>query len=262
MIQDLWVHRKYILSNGISGLLGRYQGTALGWVWAFLPSLALIAIYAVVFSKIMPVHRVGTGPVTVSFVLYLASGLLPWMAFSEFLVRGSQALLEATPYLKKMPIKEVVFVAQTSVGVLAILGIYLFIMCLTALFFGHYPNPAWLLMFPIAVLLGGLGFGIGCILAALNVFFRDVGQALGIILQIWMWMVPVIYVETVVPDSFKYLFWLNPVYPFLVGFREVFLYNQLPSILVWGAMVGWAALFIQLGMGLLHLLRGEIRDAI
>lgn len=262
MIQDLWVHRKYIFVNGINDILRRYQGTALGWVWAFLPSLALIGIYAVVFSKIMPVHRVGTGPLTVSFVLYLASGLLPWMAFCEFLVRGNQALLEAAPYLKKMPITEVVFVAQTSVGVLAVLGIYLFIMCLMALFFGHYPNPTWLLMIPIALLLGGLGFGIGCILAALNVFFRDVGQVLGIILQIWMWAVPVVYVESVVPDSFRYLFWLNPIYPFLVGFREVFLYNQFPTILIWGAMVGWAVLFIQLGTGLLYLLRSEIRDAL
>jgi lipopolysaccharide transport system permease protein len=262
MIQDLWVHRKYIFVNGINGLLGRYQGTVLGWIWGFLPSLALIAIYAVVFSKIMPVHRVGAGPTTVSYVLFLAAGLLPWMAFSEFLVRGSQALLEATPYLKKMPIKEVVFVAQSSVGVFAILIIYLCIISLLAICYGHYPTLTWLMMFPIAVLLCGLGFGIGCIFAVLNLFFRDVGQALGIILQIWMWMVPVIYSETVVPLSFRYLFWFNPVYPFLVGFREVILYNKMPDIILWGAMIGWAALFIQLGMGLLHLLRGEIRDVL
>jgi lipopolysaccharide transport system permease protein len=135
-------------------------------------------------------------------------------------------------------------------------------MCLIAPFFGNYPQPAWLLMLPLALLLGGLGFGIGCILAGLNVFFRDVGQALGIILQIWMWSVPVVYVEEIVPNSFRYLFWLNPIYPFLVGFREVFLDNQLPSAIIWGAMVGWSVLFILLGTGFLHLLRGEIRDAL
>ncbi len=178
MIKDLWVHKKYILVNGINGLLGRYRGTALGWAWAFLPSLALIGIYGIVFSKIMPAYRVGTGPMTVSFVLYLASGLIPFMAFSEFLVRGSQALLEAAVYLKKMPIKETVFVAQTSVGVLASLAISLLIMCMIAPFFGHYPKPAWLLMLPVALLLGGLGFGIGCILAALNVFFAMLGTLL------------------------------------------------------------------------------------
>jgi len=59
--------------------------------------LALIAIYAVGFSTVMPVQRIGTGPLAVSYVLYLTSGLLPWMAFSEFLLCGSQALLEASP---------------------------------------------------------------------------------------------------------------------------------------------------------------------
>ena len=93
------------------------------------------------------------------------------MAFSEFLVRGSQTLLDATPYLKKMPIKEEVFVTQASVGVFIILIIYLFMMCLVSLFYGHYPSPAWLLMVPIAILLGVLGFGLACILAVLNLSF-------------------------------------------------------------------------------------------
>jgi len=262
MIQDLWVHRRYILINGINDLLGRYQGTSLGWVWGFLPPLALIGIYAIVFSQIMPVDRVGTGDIAVSFVLYLASGLLPWMAFSELLGRGSTALLEAASYLKKMPIKEAVFVAPKSVGALANLSICLVVMCLVSAIFGHAPAPIWLLMFPIALLLCGLGFGMGCILAVLNLFFRDIGHVLGIILQIWMWLVPVIYVETIVPHSFRYLFWLNPVYPFLVGFREVFLYYQGPSLIIWGAMMGWTLLFIQLGMSAMHILRDEIRDAL
>jgi lipopolysaccharide transport system permease protein len=262
MIQDLWNHRRYIVVNGINGLLGRYQGTILGWAWVFLPPLALIAIYTVIFSKVMPVQRVGTGPLAVAYVLYLTSGLLPWMAFSEFLVRGSQALLEASPYLKKMPIKEVVFVAQSSISVLIILGIYLLLMCLVSLLFGHFPHPTWLLLVPIAILLGAMGFGLACILAVLNLFFRDVEQALGIILQIWLWMVPVIYLETVVPQSFRYLFWVNPIYPFLVGFREAFLYYNFPGIIFWGAMIGWAVFFSQLGMGLLYVMRGEIRDAL
>jgi len=261
MIYDLWIHRRYIAVNGINSLFGRYQGTILGLAWTFLPALALIIIYSVIFSKIMPVH-VDTGPQTISFALYLASGLLPWMAFSELLVRGSQTLLDATPYLKKMPIKEEVFVMQASVEGFIILIIYLFIICLMALVYGHYPSPAWLMIFPLAVILCLLGFGISCFLAVLNLLFSDIGQGLGIILQIWMWMIPIIYLETVVPPDFKYMFWLNPFYPFLVGFHEIFLYNRIPGILFWVAMIGWALVFSQLGTGLLHLLHDDLRDAL
>ena len=262
MLRDLWRYRRYIAVNAVNDLKSRHVGTTLGWGWVVLPSLALIVVYTVVFSEIMPSPKVGAAGSAVSFAMYLASGLLLWVGFSESLSRGTQSLLESAPYLKKLPIRESVFVAKSVAGGFLVLLISLAVLAVVAPLLGHAPTLVWFALVPVAALLCGMTFGMSCALAALNVFFRDVGQALSIALQVWMWLVPVVYVESIVPAAMRAAFWFNPVYPFLVATREIVLAHHLPVATVWLAMAAWTAAFGVIGLVVLEAVRGDLRDCL
>jgi len=261
MIRVLYHHRKYILQNAWSDLRYRYAGSGIGVIWNVLIPLAQILVYTVVFTRIMAVKLPGLAS-EFGFPLYLCSGFLPWMAFSECVGRGANSFLENAQYLKKMPIPEQVFVAQAAMSATMSLFISLVLLFLLALTMGSVPNWLWLFFPLVAVLFQGFGFGLGLLLSSLNVFFRDIGQLLGILLQIWMWITPVVYPETILPEALRLPMKLNPAYSFIHTMRELFLFNRLPEDWMWGAMVGWALGISALGYLVLRELRPEIRDVL
>jgi lipopolysaccharide transport system permease protein len=114
----------------------------------------------------------------------------------------------------------------------------------------------------VAILFQGFGFGLGLLFSTLNVFFRDIGQVLGIVLQIWMWMTPIVYPETILPEILRLSMKFNPAYPFIHAIREMFLYGRLPAGWMWWGMVGWAVGIPALGYLVLRKLRPEIRDVL
>ena len=110
-----WNYRLFIWRSAMSDLRHRYAGSTMGVFWNVLIPLAQILIYTLVFSQIMKIRLPGAGS-TVVFAIYLCSGLLPWLGFSECVSRGTQSFLENAHYLKKLPIPEQVFAAQNAVG--------------------------------------------------------------------------------------------------------------------------------------------------
>src|SRR5215468_3179312 len=115
MIVNLWRYRGFIVRNALSDIRHRYAGSAAGVAWNVINPLAQIVIYSLVFSQIMVVRMPSGGSGTM-FALYLCAGLLPWSAFSECILRGTNAFIENALYLKKLPIPEQVFVAQNAVA--------------------------------------------------------------------------------------------------------------------------------------------------
>jgi len=261
MIRVLYHHRKYILQNAWSDLRYRYAGSGMGVIWNVLSPFAQILVFAVVFTRIMAIKLPGLTS-EFAFPLYLCSGFLPWIAFSECVGRGANSFLENAQYLKKMPIPEQVFVAQTAMSATMSLFISLVLLFLLALIMGSWPTWLWLLLPLIAILFQGFGFGLGLLFSSLNVFFRDIGQLLVILLQIWMWMTPIVYPETILPEVFRVTMKFNPAYPFIHAIQEMFLYGRPPVGWMWCAMAGWAFGVPALAYLVLRKLRPEIRDVL
>lgn len=262
MLQSLYQHRRYIVVNALNDMRHRHAGTVFGWLWVVLPPVAMITVYSAVFAGIMPLKALPAGGKTTSFALYLASGLLPWIAFTECLSRGASTFIDAAPYLRKLPIGEEVFVARVAASSVIVIVVSLAVLAVASALLGSVPGPTWLLALPVALLFCALGFGLACVLAVLNVFFRDIGQGLHIILQIWMWLLPIVYVEDVVPDFLQRMFWYNPVYPFIRAFHDLLVHGQVPSLGIWAAMVAWAVAALTAGVLFVQAHRPEVRDAI
>ena len=240
----------------------RYAGTNLGIVWNVLNPLALIAVYAIVFTQIMrnSARDVEGVSKNVSFLLYLTSAFLPWLAFSECVTRGCNAFSDNAAYLKKLPIPEQVFVAQTAAAATLGLVISFSLLLAISLALGLKPSVEWLLL-PVPLLsLQVTGFGIGLLLGTLNVFFRDIGQLLVVALQLILWTLPVVYPKEALPQWAQPLLAWHPLYPPLGGVRSLFLYREVPDPAVWAGMIAWPLLACGIAWLAFRALRTEIRD--
>lgn len=260
MVRSLYRYRGFIWRNAVNDLRHRYAGTGLGVVWNVIHPLALIAVFSIVFSAIMKPDPPPGVPGPFGYVLYLCSGFLPWLAFSESVSRGCNAFSENAAYLKKLPIPEQVFVAQSAASGALGLAISFSLLLAISLLLGLRPTWHWLLL-PLPLLaMQLLGFGTGLVLGTLNVFFRDIGQLLAVALQLVMWTAPIVYVTTNVPPLVEGLFKWHPLVPPLEAVRALFLYGQLPGTVTVVGLVVWPALAVLLGYAVFHPLRDEIRD--
>jgi homopolymeric O-antigen transport system permease protein len=261
MIVNLWRYRGFIVRNALSDARNRYAGSAAGVAWNVINPLAQILIYTVVFSRIMAVRVPGAGS-GAEFALYLCAGLLPWAAFCECIQRGANAFIENTPYLKKLPIPEQVFVAQNAVSATLFLGISMTLLGVVTVVTGSALSAAWLGVPAVLVLFQGFGFGLGLIFGTLNVFLRDIGQMLGIALHLWMWLTPIVYVEEILPTGLQSLIRYNPAYPFIDALHRMIVGGRWPGVRHWLVMLVWAAAAPVVGYLILRRLRPEIRDVL
>ncbi|MEW5871697.1 MAG: ABC transporter permease [Chloroflexota bacterium] len=258
MLANLYRYRRYILSNAWLDLRRQYAGTGLGALWNILLPLAEIAIYATIFVQVMNLRAPGKS--SYAFVLYMCSGLFPWQTFSRAISMGSNALIANTHYLQQLALPEEVFVARQVLSDALALMIYLALLVLIGPLLGQPPGWTNLLLPLVGCLFQFFAFGLALFLAVLRVFFQDVGHALGVVLRMWMWLSPVIWVETILsPQALAVLRW-NPAYPYLVGFHDLFLQHQVPSWSTWGQMLAWALASTFLGALVLRRLRPELRD--
>jgi lipopolysaccharide transport system permease protein len=265
MVLPLWRYRAYIWRGARADLRHRYAGTGLGVFWNVVHPLALIAVFSLVFTGLMrglldrPIP--GVDP-RFHFLLYLCSGLLPWLAFSECVTRGTNAFAENAAYLKKLPIPEQVFVAQTAASATLGLAISFCLLLVISLVMGLRPTWHWLLLPVPLIAMQTVGFAAGLLCGTLNVFFRDIGQVIGIVLQVVMWTAPVVYVAATLPAWMAGVLRFHPLVPPLVAIRELFLYGHLPPVGAWAGMVVWPVFVLSLSGMTFSALRKELRDLI
>lgn len=268
MVKGLLSYRRFIWHSAVAELRHRYAGTGLGVVWNVLHPLALIAVYSLVFTMLMQGRVGGAGAAggRFGYVLYLCSGLLPWLAFAECLTRGAGAFTENATYLRKLPIPEQVFVARAAASATLGLAISFVLLLVISLALGLRPTWHWLLL-PVALAsMQVLGFGLGLLCGTLNVFFRDVGQLLGVALQVVLWTVPIVYVldDTVLPPWFIAALRWHPLYPPLEALRVWFLGmpGRMTPGAMWAGMLAWPAAASLAGGVVFNRLRREIRDVL
>lgn len=258
MIVNLYKHRGYIWRTAWSEVRTRYAGAGLGAVWNLLQPLSMIMIFTVIFTRVMT----QTAPLNVPYPVYLCAALLPWSAFAECINRGTHAFVTNAVYLRKLPIPEQVFVAQTALSTAIGLSLSFAVLVIISITLGHTPSWHWaLLPVPLALLIG-MGFGLGMMLGTLNAFIRDVGQLVPIIMQVWFWTYPVVYRLENLPPGMRAAVRYNPIYPFMEAIRDLFLKREIPDLNLWLGMLGWTLLASAVGYLVLRRLRPELRDVI
>jgi len=254
--------RRYILANAVQDFLHKYTGTAMGLLWNAIHPIMMVVVFSMVFTFIIPARFSMAGIQDVSFVVFLCSGLLPWLSFVDGLNRATSCFVDNASYLRKLPIPEEVFLAKTVVGSSILLGINLLALVITALGFGLVPSVTWLFVPLTGALMMLLAFGLGALLGTVNVFVRDVSQIVTITTQLWMWLTPVVYSSQAMPAGLWSLQYANPIFPFIELIREQFLFGRIGAPQLWLLALMWATVALVAGTSMLKHFRSELRDVL
>jgi len=187
---------------------GRYAGSVLGFVWSFVQPLWLLLLFSFVFATVMKIRL--TGETTDNFGLFLFAGLLPWMAIQEGVMRGSSAITDNAELVKKLTFpSQVLVLAVVLAAVLhELIGLAVYIVVLAVM--GQLSVATLPLLLVALPLQLALTLGLGLMLSATNVFFRDVVQVLGMVMNGWFYFTPIVYPLDLVPDRFVPWIELNP----------------------------------------------------
>lgn len=259
MARAVWHYRGFVLGSVKREFQTRYRNSLLGAAWTVLNPLSMIIVYTVIFSQLMRARLPGVEN-NLAYSIYLCAGVLAWGFFSEVINRSQSVFLENANLIKKLSFPRIclplIVVINAGINFSIILSIFLGFLLITQNF------PGWALLAVIPVLLIQIVFsvGLGIILGVLNVFFRDVGQFMGILLQFWFWFTPIVYPLAVLPESVRPLIAANPMAPLIAAYQGVFVYGQWPD---WSTLLMPLLLAIALCVFAMRLFRkraGEMVD--
>ncbi|MFZ2124706.1 MAG: ABC transporter permease [Rhodoferax sp.] len=229
----MWNYRRFILGSVVREFRSRYLNTAFGAFWLLLSPFAMILVYTLIFSQVMQSRLPGNQD-PFSYSIYLCAGLLPWQWFTDLLSRNVGVFVDHAGIIKKssfprLALPVIAFIASAC-NFMLIAGLFVVFLLLM----GRWPGWQVLSLIPLFALQSALALGVGVGLGVLNVFFRDIGQVVGIILQFWFWLTPIVYPVASLPQSVRdYLSW-NPVYPLIEAYHTVLMGQGLPN---WGSLI-------------------------
>lgn len=242
IVSSLWNFRGFVQTSVLRELRLRYAGSVLGALWQVLNPLAMIVIYALIFSELMRARLPGIDD-RYAYAIFVCCGLLAWTMFSEILTRSQMMFLDNANLLKKSNFPRSCVPAIVLASALANFAIVYSVFLILLLLSGNWPG--WVILaVPVPILvLALLGLTIGVFLGIIHVFFRDVGHVLGIFLQAWFWLTPIVYPAQVLPASYQQWIAANPVTPLVMALQAIFLERRWPD---WNTLVYPGALAVAL----------------
>ncbi|WP_368157819.1 ABC transporter permease [Collinsella aerofaciens] len=232
----------------------KYRRSVLGVAWSVLNPLLMMIVMSIVFSTIFAQGR--NGSITPEmYPLYLIVGNITFSVMSESTNQALMSIIWASSLLKKVKVHRWVFPVQKVLFSLVNFTFSLVAVALVMLWF--HVVPTWhLILLPVCLLLlMCFCMGLGMMLSALAVFFRDVMHLWTVVITAWMYLTPIFWTTDFIGQMARWiqvLVVVNPMYNYLQFMRDIFLFNTVPSALTFGLCVAWAILALAIGYTVFH----------
>ncbi len=232
--KSLWRNRALIMQMTRREVVGRYKGSVMGMAWSFFNPVFMLTVYTFVFSFVFKARwGIGGDESRTQFAVVLFVGMIVHGLFAEVLNRSPGLVLSNVNYVKKV-VFPLEILPVISMGAALFHGLVSLGVLLVAFFlfngFVHWTVLfAPLVMLPLVMLTLGLAW----MFASMGVFLRDVGQTIGIITMVMMFLAPVFYPITALPEKYR---------PWLMANPLTFIIEQMRAVLIWGQMPNWAGL--------------------
>lgn len=240
LLREIWDYREMISSLVRRDLRGRYKGSVLGFFWTFLNPLLQLVVYTFVFSTIM---RAGIE----DYYLFLFVALVPWTYFSTSVSGGSGCITSQQNLVNKIYFPREVLPISHVLSQLINMLLSFLVVIFVLLVSGKGVNLGIWWYLPLIVLQETLlAFGLTMLVSAVTVYFRDMQFLLNVIMMAWQFLTPVMYTVEMVPERLRVIFYLNPMTPIIVAYRDVFYYKQAPELqtFIMGTVMGVVMLVI------------------
>ncbi|WP_321952372.1 ABC transporter permease [Paraburkholderia bannensis] len=242
---SLWRNRTLIKVSVRREVLGRYRGSFLGIFWSFFNPLLMLAVYTVVFSGVFKARWNSASTSKTEFALVLFAGLMLFNLFSECVNRAPGLIMSNPNYVKKVvfPLEILPWVSMGGAlfhGAISLL-VWLIAYCIL---FGM-PHATVLLLPLVVIPFLLLTMGLSWALASLGVYLRDVSQVIGIVTTVLMFLSPIFYPASSLPEAYRTLIYINPLTSAIESVRDVLYWGKLPDLtslgiyLVIGALSAW-----------------------
>ena len=245
MVASLWRNRSLIHALSKREVLGRYRGSAMGLIWSLFNPLFMLVVYTFVFSEVFKARwTVGSDSKT-EFALVLFAGLMVFNLFAECVNRAPTLMLSNVNYVKKVvfPLEILPIVNLLSALFHGVISLGIWLLAYLVLFGLPHPTVLFLplIVVPFVFFLMGLSWA----LASLGVYLRDVSQFIGIVTTVLMFMSPIFYPATALPETYRFLLYLNPLTPVIEQTRGVLYWGHQPHsyllAIYWGVtmLIAW-----------------------
>jgi lipopolysaccharide transport system permease protein len=203
----------------------RYKQTLVGAAWAVIQPLSLMLLFTVIFSHF--VHMPSDG---IPYPIFSFSALLPWTFFSTALSFSVSSLVGNANLITKVYFPREIFPLASVLSAAIDYGIGMAVFIGMMILYRVPFTVTFLYLFPLLIVQIIFTIAIALFFAALNVYYRDVRNALPLIIQLWMFASPIIYPISVVPDSYRAFYLLNPMAVLIDGYRKAILQGTTPSL--------------------------------
>ena len=238
-LRGLWQYRDLFYTLSVHRIKVRYKQSLLGLAWAILQPLSLMLIYTVIFSKIAKVPSEGT-----PYAVFAYAALLPWTCFSSALTNATSGLVNHTQLVTKVYFaREILPLTYVSAALFDFAVASTFLIALF-FYFGVKLTLYAFYAIPILVCLTMLATAFSLVFSVIQVRFRDVGVAMPLLLQLWMFASPVVYPLSAVPERLRGFYALNPMVGVIENFRRVMLQGIPPDFYSLGISAAVAALLL------------------
>ena len=246
MVVSLWRNRSLIKALTQREVVGRYRGSVLGILWSFFNPVFMLLVYTFVFSVVFKARWSGGSDSKTEFALILFAGLIVFNLFAECFNRAPSLILANVNYVKKVvfPLEILPWVALGSALFHALVSLGVWLIAYLILF--GVPHATVLLLplviLPLILLIMGLTWG----LASLGVYLRDVSQFISICTTVLMFLSPIFFPASALPEAYRHLLLFNPLTPVIEQAREVLFWGKGPDMIILtayllsSALVAWA----------------------
>lgn len=240
---ELWHFRELFYFLAWRDIKVRYKQTALGVAWAILNPLTQMLAWSFVFGKVAKLPSEG-----IPYILITLTGTLVWNYFSEIVNGSGNSIVNNANLITKIYFPRIIIPLSVVLRALLDFGIALIIAAIVMFYFKITLNITILLL-PFFILLATLiAAGVGLWASAISVKYRDVAKILPYLIQLWFFLTPVAYLNSVVPQKYQWVYFLNPISTAIEGFRWALL----------GIPISWSRIAVSVSMALLIMVSGVL----
>lgn len=256
--RNLYRYRHILLQMVVNEIKGRFAGSLGGLLWHFVHPLIMLVAYLFVFVYIFKL-RVSSGAGAGASAVYIMAGLFPWIIMSEGLHRATSSLMENANLIQKTAFPTEILPAKGVIAPYLSFGVALLLLALYSVWTTGFPGI--ILLLPLVVLLQVcFTLGLALLSSTLTVFFRDMLQLVQVGVSFWIFLTPVFYPLSLLPEWAQKAMYLNPIYPFVAAYQSLFINGRITDWHLPLLAFCWAAAALFTGTFFFTKLKHEFAD--
>ena len=239
-MKELYVYRQFLKTSVKKEFRGKYKKSFLGIMWSFINPLLQLLVYALVFPFILRIEEK-------NYVMFLFTALIPWNFFSTTISQSTSVVVGNGGIIKKVYFpREILPISIVISG--AINFLVSCVIIFVALFISGIGISQYALFLPVVLFVQCvLTLAFCFVLSALTVYIRDLEYFINVLLQLWMYLTPVLYSIEMIPEKFAKFFYLNPMVQIIVSYRDILYYQQMPNLKMLAILFGIGVIGVLVG---------------